>query len=69
MTTDESTWLTRRGAARRAGVDVRTIARRLADGTLTPHRDRLTRRVLIDAGELDAAMQPVPVAEADRNAS
>lgn len=64
METAEKTWLTRREAAARAGVGLRTIARKLADGTLTRHRDGLSHRVLIDAAELDAALEPAP--EADR---
>lgn len=60
METKEKTWLTRRQAADRAGVGLRTIARRLADGTLTRHRDDLTHRVMIDAEELDRALEPAP---------
>lgn len=63
METTEKTWLTRREAAQRAGVGLRTIARRLADGKLTRHRDELTRRVLIDADELDAVRKPTPAPE------
>lgn len=50
------TWLTRRQAAERAGVSLRTVDRLLADGTLTRVRTRGPVRVLVDADELDRAV-------------
>jgi hypothetical protein len=67
MTTAEKTktqWLTREQAAGRAGVSVRTIDRWLTHRLLTRHV-RGARSTRIDAGELDALLDPTP-ADAQR---
>ncbi len=53
-------WISRGQAAGHAGVSVRTVDRMLANGTLTRHRDRLTRRIWIDVDELNRALSPSP---------
>ncbi len=58
MQTQTRKWLTRREAAREAGVSVRTIARWLADGTLTRHGIRKGKGVRIDASELARITEP-----------
>lgn len=58
MKTAHKVWLTRGQAAARHGIGVRTVDRMLAAGKLTRHRRPGTRHVLIDADELDAAMEP-----------
>lgn len=60
MKTQNRTWLTRGQAAQRHGIGVRTVDRMLAAGRLTRHRRPGTRHVLIDAAELDAALEPSP---------
>ncbi len=52
MQTQTKKWLTRQEAADQAEVHLRTIARWLAEGTLTGHRIRKGRRIWIDAEEL-----------------
>lgn len=56
---EKTVWLTRKEAAERAGVSLRTIANCLADGRLTRHKDKLGR-VMIDAAEVDALAFPLP---------
>lgn len=56
---EEPLWLTRKEAADRARVSLRTIANCLADGRLTRHKDKLGR-VKIDAAEVDALAFPLP---------
>lgn len=46
-------------AANYAGVSVRTVRRRIADGSLTGYRFG-ARLIRIDLDELDAAMRPIP---------
>jgi excisionase family DNA binding protein len=58
METQTKTWLTRHQAADRADVHLRTVARWLADGTLTRHLVHGRSRVRIDADELDRATVP-----------
>jgi hypothetical protein len=55
MDTETPHYLTREQAARRADVHIRTVARWLADGTLTKHvrRGSLHARVMVDVRELD----------------
>lgn len=50
-------WLTRKEAARRAGVSVRTIDRWTQEGHLTRHRTNI-RSVRINAGELEEKITP-----------
>lgn len=64
METAEKTWLTRQEAAERAGVHLRTVARWLAEGTLTGHRVRGRHRVRIDASEVDSVTGQAPRREA-----
>lgn len=52
MTLSPNPWLTRRAAALRAGLNLRTVDRMLSDGRLTRHKDGLGR-VRIDTAELD----------------
>jgi hypothetical protein len=54
--------ITRRAAADRAKVSLRTLARLLANGTLTKHKDALGR-VWVDEAEVDALATPQPVAK------
>jgi excisionase family DNA binding protein len=60
MNTDTKHWLTRGQAAARHGIGIRTVDRMLSTGRLTRHRRPGTRHVLIDAAELDAALEPAP---------
>lgn len=60
MKTKETTWMTKRQAAARAGVSTRTIDRLLSAGKLTRYRRPGTRHILIDAHQLAAAMAPTP---------
>jgi predicted site-specific integrase-resolvase len=52
--------ITRRGAADRAGVDVRTVDYWRRTGKLTEHRDG-RGRVWVEVEELDRLLKPVPV--------
>lgn len=58
MQTQTRKWLTRQEAADQADVSVRTIARWLADGTLTRHSIRKGKGVRIDAAELAGITEP-----------
>lgn len=59
--TQPTEWITKREAAARAGVIVRTIDNWLAAGRLTKHRDGVGH-VRIDAAELTRLITPRPVA-------
>lgn len=61
MTTPTGTteWLTRRQAADRAGVHLRTVATWLSTGVLTRHRVGVNG-VRVDAAEVDALLTPTP---------
>ncbi|WP_051036717.1 helix-turn-helix transcriptional regulator [Nocardia otitidiscaviarum] len=46
-------------AAEAWGVSVRTIRRRIADGTITGYRVPHTRAIRVDMNELDSIMKPM----------
>lgn len=48
-------------AAKHAAVSIKTIRRRVADGTLTGYRMG-PRLIRVDLNELDAVLRPIPTA-------
>jgi excisionase family DNA binding protein len=70
MTPDTPQYLTQKQAAERAGVHIRTVARWLADGTLTKHTRRGSRRarVVIQTLELDRITgRDIPVTDEEKS--
>lgn len=51
MASDER--ISRDEAAQRLGVSIATLDRYLADGLLTRHKNKITKRVQLDAGEVE----------------